>query len=300
MMDDRITSLSHFADALGEIQRKWRLDERTTGGWFRGQSDASWTLLPGLYRGKIDHSFERELVRDFQLYSQQLLPQQSSKEPLEQMFVMQHYGLPTRLLDWTESNLTALYFAVADYSSNRDAAVFMMDPWQLNAISISQKSVPTIQHPRLKKYSLKDPHERVSRRVLARLPVAVRPSHNNERIRAQNGFFTIHGRDLNPIERIKGVCIAKIVIGATHRKAILRSLVEAGVSPRALFPDLAGLCEDILLRYSDDFRVSDAYSSGRLILAKGEGRSSAVAKRRPATSAAAPTTGKRKYKVSTP
>lgn len=156
-MDDRITSLAHFLDTLSEIQRKWGLNARTTGGWFRGQSDASWPLLPGLYRGKIDHSLEREMVRDFQLYSQPLLPPQSSMEPLEQMFIMQHYGLPTRLLDWTEDNLTALYFAVVDYSANRDAAVFAMDPWRLNKISIRQRSVPTVQHPRLRVYSLRDP-----------------------------------------------------------------------------------------------------------------------------------------------
>jgi hypothetical protein len=249
-----VRTLADFVSAVEDVRKGWHTKTRTTPLWFRGQPDSSWSLMPGIYRGKVDHELEREITRDFHLFSKQF-PEAVVNTDLERMFVMQHFGLPTRLLDWTESYLTALYFAVLAHESRTDAAVFVLDPWRLNERSIGQITVPTIDHPSVAPYALGDPHQNIQRTLAAKDPIAVRPPHGTARIRAQNGFFTIHGHDQRPLDELSFSGLWKIVIAGGSKTVLLRELVRAGVSPKTVFPDLSGVCEDIALRYSKGFML---------------------------------------------
>jgi hypothetical protein len=258
MPTKRVTTLSQYVAAVRAIERRWKTRGRTTPAWFRGQTSSEWSLLPGLYREpgsslRVRPELEREITRDFNLYAGPYLTVQGSHSALERLFIMQHHGLQTRLLDWTESHLVALFFAVVGFSSVGDAAVFALDPWRLNEFSIGQRTVPTVEHPSALQYALGDAHERIDRLVPAEHPMAVRPPHQTARIQAQNGFFTIHGHAQVPLEELPFKGLSKIIIASEKKKDMLQDLVGAGVSPRTLFPDLVGLCQDICLRYSDDF-----------------------------------------------
>ena len=60
--------------------------------------------------------YEYAVVEEFKLVTPSLYSNIPGKEDdLEWLALMQYYGVPTRLLDWTESILIALYFAVKDY-----------------------------------------------------------------------------------------------------------------------------------------------------------------------------------------
>ncbi|MCB5383968.1 FRG domain-containing protein [Blautia glucerasea] len=63
--------------------------------------------------------------------------------------MMQHYGLPTRLLDWSESPLVALYFALSEKKDDIDAAVWIMNPMKLNKKVGYGEYVPPIDYKSL-------------------------------------------------------------------------------------------------------------------------------------------------------
>ena len=83
---------------------------------FRGHADGNWKLLPKIGRmfklleGYSDwKTFEDDILERFQKYAIQYLKKEP-KNIIECLVIGQHYGLPTRLLDWTKNPLKALFF----------------------------------------------------------------------------------------------------------------------------------------------------------------------------------------------
>jgi hypothetical protein len=133
ILDRRVNSLPEFFDVardLGATSPTWRL-------WFRGVHDATYSLVPRLYRGGGDAAEllarERDMLDEFRSRSRPLL-EGNVYSDWERLFVMQHYGVPTRLLDWSENAFFALYFALAAAERDRapDAAVWVLDPARWN------------------------------------------------------------------------------------------------------------------------------------------------------------------------
>lgn len=104
-------SLEGYISCIKEIYEREKQNDCKKHLFFRGQADASWTLTPKVLREKKYN--EKELVLDFYHYG----PLHSfnydlDNDRLSLLTDMQHYEVPTRLLDWSLSPLSSLYFAV--------------------------------------------------------------------------------------------------------------------------------------------------------------------------------------------
>lgn len=253
--DRVITSVPECAEQISNLIDEWNITGEKSL-WFRGQRDFVWGLSPSLYRSPKGSHHERELVRDFSIQAPRFLDNVPTSQ-LGWLSVMQHYGMPTRLLDWTESYLVALYFAVEDTISSVDAALWTMRPAYLNRETLGEHSVPTEADVRLAEYVLPDPSTR-TRLVRAALPAAFRPLRNSARIVAQRGTFTIHGSVQKPLDVIldelhkgaaKGMQATKFRIPSDRKADIFKELRFAGISDATVFPEIAGICREVSRRY---------------------------------------------------
>ena len=245
-----IKSLPEFIELVAEIETRWSPKEEPWGLWYRGHRKAYWTLLPKLYRDSKsrDREEDDEIREDF-IKRAPSLTDRKPENSWEWYFLMQHYGAPTRLLDWTEGALIALYFAVRENRGYHDAAVLMLDPWWLNKRVVRVAEVippgsPGVSEKDKKRYRPWLPDQFDSTKLRRELPVAIYPNYIDRRIVAQRSCFTIHGSrraSLEELFRKKEDHLAKVVIPSYAVAKIVRQLEIAGITEATVFPDLEGL-----------------------------------------------------------
>ncbi|MDH5346286.1 MAG: FRG domain-containing protein [Nitrospira sp.] len=249
-----ITDLGRFLNAVRAIFDTWTLPDANWYPtlWFRGHGDADWALMPGWQRigtsskglGE-DWYNEGTLLRDFSLRAPRYLHAVPSNS-WEWSFLMQHYGLPTRLLDWSESALIGLYFALRDNKGTCDAAVWVLNPWWLNKQSLGKYEIPSAGDPLLADWA-----PRWEGHIKGVLPVAIKPVHATVRISVQRGFFTIHGTERHALERLSRrrredrPQLIKLTIPKQFVEEMKRDLSIAGITETVIFPELDGLCREI-------------------------------------------------------
>jgi hypothetical protein len=150
------------------IREHWFDDDDPWGPWFRGQSRADWGLSAKLYREYGNHRsirdnyVEDEIREEFATRAPNLSDTRFEGDSWDWYFLMRHFGAPTRLLDWSEGALIGLYFAVRDNPGYYDAAVWVLDPYELNQRAIGLDWVIPPSEPGLP--------ERDRRRIAGWLP----------------------------------------------------------------------------------------------------------------------------------
>lgn len=212
--------------------------------WYRGHADSSWLLVPGYYR-LANAPSESTLIKRFK-QSAAMLISATPKDSFDWLFLMQHYGVPTRLLDWSENPLVALYFAVSSYNEHPDidAALWSLRPSELNknaGISDADEEyfVPSFEDEELSNYSVEILRQNTRSQLK---PLATIATRNNSRIQAQHGVFTIHHNDKIPIDAVgDSAHVIKYIIPAASREKMKNQLQVLGFTKFQLFPELASI-----------------------------------------------------------
>lgn len=216
--------------------------------WYRGQAKKEWPLKPSYIRLNTPPS-ESTLLKRFKQNAAMLLDREP-KSSFDWLFLMQHHGVPTRLLDWSESALVALYFALSSHINHpdSDAAVWSLRPCELNKnASISDPHeeffIPSFEDEELENYKIES---LAGRQRVKLFPVATIATRNNSRIQAQLGVFTIHHSDHIGIEEIGDQRhVIKYIIPSNQRVIMLKQLSLLGFSKFTMFPELASIGDNI-------------------------------------------------------
>lgn len=187
---------------------------------FRGQANASWALLPKAGREDFYSKFsssipEKGIFKSWKRYAIHFL---NGREPLNDwdwLALAQHYGLVTRLLDWTKNPLTAIFFAVSDCFDS-DAAIYCYE--------VENGTNPNEEDPyKVKKFAIYFPRG-LSARIIS-----------------QRGLFTISSPVKTPLEEILDKKLHKIIIKKNCKKEILENLDFYGINKLSIFQDLDNL-----------------------------------------------------------
>ena len=109
----KVYSVAEFVARLAELDQ-----EKRTETFYRGHADEGWRLTPSILRTRKGPRVEDQLFREMVAHEPQSFSE--CRSALDHLVQMQHYGLPTRLLDVTMNPLVALYFACEEATSDSD------------------------------------------------------------------------------------------------------------------------------------------------------------------------------------
>lgn len=202
---------------------------------FRGQKNADWSLISAFDRNYSYLPFprrqdiEKKLIEEFKIMCMEWEGKNNfSDYNIEQILTAgQHYGLPTRLLDWTYSVYIAAFFAFSEDNSYDNAAIWVIDSeheiWQ-------GRYGVTIEKCKIKE---------------------------NERQKYQYGVFTRNNTVNNTLEEYVNQCagncnvdgaLYKVILSTEERKLVLHDLDMMGINHYSLFRGLEGCAKAAVMK----------------------------------------------------
>jgi hypothetical protein len=255
-----ITSLQNYISHIREHVSQWG---RGAIPWFRGEPSCATPLLPRVFRKTFDGRVhdENQLLQMFRMkapvFAQDTTPARSDTD--QWLFLAQHVGLPTRLLDWTEGALVGLYFAL----QHPQPVVWMLDPFALNRECVSNGGWQQTSESKAYPLTWFNPRGEVVNigaaninaaweegRGAVELPVAVHPTYLHRRMSAQRSVFTVHGSKTESLsELVPEQILQRFSIATDAIPRILSDLHMLGIHRSTAFPDLDGLAEELSALY---------------------------------------------------
>lgn len=236
-----IHKLSEFISFLEELPKGFILS--------RGHSQ-DYPLLPGAFRKdeKQNRLYSKSDIQnfldDFKNNSYPYLKNPTAIESeKEWMVYAQHFGIPTKLLDFTYSHITSLMFSLENAfneKTSQDGVIWFLNPQNLNLKSTNNTYS--------KIFILSDSEAQLDR---ASGPVVMTCKRINERIHAQNGLF-VYFQEEHQYSQLETYCdksiLKKVIIHKEAKKEILKSLNSLGMGYTSIYPELSSVSKDILLK----------------------------------------------------
>ena len=222
-----VKTFGELHEAIQKIQDIYGKHKKNTV--YRGQKSLAYKLLPKV--GRIEKftfirlkigqkqvsslkDQEKNILKTFKNRALPQLPRVPAND-WEWLAIGQHYGLATRLLDWSKSPLVAAYFAV-EQEFDEDSAIYAFNQGYFDYSNSEPFNVKGVRR--------------------------ITPAFYTRRIEAQSGAFTIHENSSKPIDEIVSLKkLNKIIIVKGFRARLKEILSSYGIHRASMFPDLDGI-----------------------------------------------------------
>lgn len=261
------------ADSIFDVVKRLHFITPFRDFWFRGSSNIDYGLLPGIiWREAMDR--ESTYVHKF-LVRYQAYTDKSVSNPWERYALMQHHGLPTRLIDWTSSPFNALFFALnQDPDKNTDRVIWMLDPRSFNKYFHDSESIicPAVLESTEIRIDENDKNSKTwnvdsylpqildkhDHYKLPEKPIAMDSPFSNKRLAAQHGRFTLHGSNTESLDsQLKGCpddkVLSAIILKTKDRlPQFVEQLDSIGINEETIYQDLDSMVRNIIRLDSRD------------------------------------------------
>ncbi len=283
-MSTYIKSVSDLLSLLEKFNYQFSQTHRTDGFIFRGMSDKKWKLLPGVLRefeeeqkselveggaisGNIYISSEIEILSHFKKEASGILNHVPQADNLTWLQYAQHYGVPTRLLDFTANPLVALFFCCQS-ESKADGSLWIINTANFHRWSSDEDICKdkTLRHTRksiidtillnMSSAGLAESEELTKNR-----PILFIPPYIDQRMSAQSSRFMLWGNNDSALDNMEiednemvlcpdGMRIdtindqrfwAKLIVPSNCKHSLVRELDLLNINEKSIFPGLDGI-----------------------------------------------------------
>jgi len=263
-----------YTEVINNITEYLKLIHQTNfinNNWYRGQRYSEYKLEPSLFRDKkvVITGDEYIQQRSYKLKDEDGALKIFKKEipkimntdgfdEIHYLYLMQHYDIQTRLLDFSTNPLIALYFSVSEpnkinknaeqeyfdfkngmFDYNQESSsVFCINPMIVNKYTLNKEEVIDLSNYKFSTLKNLD------------FPICIKPRNEkiDNRLSAQKGVFVYFGKEVNPLDyyAIHNDKILKIIIPNSKRESIKRELKKKfNIYHSTVYPDMKGITLEI-------------------------------------------------------